>query len=367
MSDDPDVYLVGEQHNVADHADMEVQVIDQADPDYVLSEHVDEEDEGLLSYNLQALQDYKTVFDAQKTYSTQHGGSILEHDPDYIAQQAQEKADEYDGDAVYGMGGGDNTPKPDGVVPEDGDELLSTPAYELHPAVLSTLVDDITQREQAESDAGNTQEAATLGNIRSTYERFLDAEEAPNSTAGRERLVDYISRNNITFKPLAKHGQKEQHARAIDEGDDEREQAINEEREEYMAERIEEYASESDGPVVAVMGKAHVEEDSHLRAKLEEDDVDYQTVTPEDRGFSAERVVEQTETGDTEERGEQTEEIDHDMDIEVLEDYTPERSTGIRNATSIVADRYRDRASTAWEYTKKAGSKLKSLLSSDED
>lgn len=50
-----------------------------------------------------------------------------------------------------------------------------------------------------------------------------------------------------------------------------------EEREETMADRIIKYSESSEGPVVAIVGRNHVQSNSHLIEKLEESEISYKS------------------------------------------------------------------------------------------
>ncbi|MCJ7429300.1 MAG: TraB/GumN family protein [Candidatus Nanohaloarchaeota archaeon QJJ-5] len=241
--DEPDIYLIGENHGVMKHAETEQQVITEVAPDYVMLEGYDQKEHDAIQNYVDSVGNTISVA-AMETYAQQEHGIETVADRSSIDEQTAQ-----------------------------------TPMYELDEDELFAVYESINERlmETTMGDESDEETAAYLEKMGETvYRRIEERLEDPQKQGIRQVLHTIYDLqeqgNDVTVRGAD-----------IDKSQYSREQLRNnkDEREQVMADRISDSAD--DGTVVAIVGGRHTD---GVSERLEQAgyDVKEKDLTDEDPG-----------------------------------------------------------------------------------
>ena len=272
MSDQqPEVYIVGEYHNEPSHGDKEIQLAEAIEPDTVVYEAFSADvPEDRIEDELKQIYETKTLADLQEAYST-YGDDVLSDPPEELLERARSNYESGDADQ--------DKEAASGYIPDTVEEFVSTPIYEFHPAVHEQVIASLGDTIEDEYEKNNEGVASALEAVRNTYLDYHKAqkEDEPGTGVGGSRFMEYLGRKDTDVTVVGADDYMAK--RQLDEDQSWRKQRrLNEQRERTMAETIIESVKDADGPVMAVLGKAHALPTSSVIQRLDDEDITYENL-----------------------------------------------------------------------------------------
>ena len=283
----PDAIIVGEVHTEPKHSYTEAKLIKKYKPEYVLMEGFNdlppEKTQGLVNlFKGSTLEKIAGQYNIDLT-----NAGISEDDLDVA--YFQEKFD--DGTKSYIL--------KNYITPKKYKDLLETPLYKLHPAVLDNILNKIEDKMKEYNIKGIDAYDTDLNNI---YKSIFGFEKL-KYLAGFEELRDYTG---VVLDAIAEVDAKlagcdinKKLPKLNLEGDlsetefFERIMNYREEihryceennpiREQTMGNKIIEYVDkkEGDSPIITIIGIEHAKKDSEIHKVLNSENIDYRIITP---------------------------------------------------------------------------------------
>lgn len=272
----PDVYLIGDTHTVAEHADLSLQLVKEIAPEYV----IDEEHRANSQFD-EVLDNYLTLYEAASVFAEKYREDIFAESPKEVLQYAKE-AFTYE--------------HTEGQVIPDVEELVTTPVYELHPYILKG-VEKSLERKADQLSSENPEASDFLRNIQDHYQSTWSITSSQSESIsrlqhymrqelGRGDIEGYLPggpkmksvsspvyRVPARFSPIIEDTPEfSQEAQRVFRD------RVDEIREKNFADTIATYTDQSEKPIVALFGAAHLNDDATLLDELEKEHISYRRV-----------------------------------------------------------------------------------------
>lgn len=282
-----DVLFVANYHDVDAQGDLEQQIIEVVEPDYVGVEDCPADHQ--VSEQVEQIHEYKTIYDAAKSVYAE-GDELFDSNPEQCLQEAKQIID---GEVSPDEPRNYDEVVDAGVIPETVNEFVSTPVYELHPRILRTVKDDIQKNAESHNADTASESLETVADVygaihkyvyrkSASWPRLADSLEVKLETGEIEDVISSVRPESVQ-SPLYTMNPSKLHAFGLHTDKDAAEikaikEDITEEREQRMADEFATYTEDTEKPIVTTMGPIHLLGQTPLKDKLEAQDISYCTV-----------------------------------------------------------------------------------------